>query len=205
MKAAPFAALAVAFAVTLIWTPAVKADEIEVLFSGVITATDGPGLFIGETFTGGISYSTADPLAAMVLGGSEYSMTSAEDSVFVSIGGLNLSLPQPLTDVIAFVDPSSEFFDVQDFGTSSSPVISGGFAGNSNFLTSGALPETFNAEDVIAGGIGVDFAEDDVTYFAEGNITGVSVAPEPRGLGLVCCAMLGAVLLFRRPFKASRS
>jgi len=203
MKFSRFSAIALAAGV-IVSASMLKADEIEVQFSGVITNSSGPAVSVGDSFSGYFTYSTGDPLDIVFLGQSEYSLTSPEDSEFVSVDGIDVSL-QPPTGVRAFVDPSTESFFTQDFVTPGTDGISLTFTGNSNFLTSGSLPDPFNAQDFTSGDIGFDFSLDDVDYSVQGNITEVSSTPEPRGLGLACFAMLGAVLLFRRRFKASRS
>ena len=205
MKSIRFGIFAAALATLLSYAPAVKADEIEVQFSGVITNTDGaPGMFVGEGFTGGFSYSTSDPFDVSIDGQSTYSLTSPEDNEFVSVGSFSLSL-QPLSGVNAFVAPGpSSYFLTQDFVTPGTPGISISFYGGSDFLSSQALPDPLNTLDITSGNIGFSFSQDDADYSVEGNITQVSAASEPHGLVLVF-GFTVLVLLYRRPFIFSRS
>jgi hypothetical protein len=153
---------------------------------------------VGDSFSGYFTYSASDPFDILISGQSEYSLTSPEDSEFVSVDGINVTV-QPLTGVHAFVVPSAESFFTQDFGTPGTPIISLTFSGNSDFLTSGSLPDPFNAQDFTSGNIGFDFSLDNVDYSVQGNITGVSTVPEPRGIGLLCFGIVAlALLLFRR-------
>jgi len=196
--------LAIAMLV-MVCVSAVKADEIEVQFSGVVTGSSGPAISVGDSFSGYLTYSTSDPFEVLVLGQSEYSLTSPEDSEFVSLDGIDVAV-QPLTGVHAFVVPSTESFFTQDFVTPGTPGISLTFGGNSDFLTSGSLPDPFNAQDVTSGSIGFGFSLDDVDYSVQGNITQVSEAPEPRGVAWVCFAGLALVLArFRGLLTISRS
>ncbi len=187
---------------TLICAAMLPADEIEVQFSGLITSTDAPGMYVGESFSGGFAYSTTDPFDVSIGGQSTYSLTSPEDTEFVSVGSFSLSL-QPLAGVDAFVSPgASSYFLTQDFVTPGAPGISIAFYGGSDFLSSQALPDPFNAADITGGNIGFGFSDDNVAYSVQGNITQVSTAPEPRWLGCVCLGIFSLVgLLFRRSLR----
>jgi hypothetical protein len=200
MKFARWGTLAAASVFTFICASSLKADEIDVQFSGVITNTDGtpPGIFVGEAFTGAFSYSTTDPFDVSIGGQSTYSLTSPEDSESLSVGSFGLSL-QPLTGVDAFVSPgTSSYFLTQDFET---PGISIAFYGDSDFLSSQALPDPFNTAGFTGGVIGFNFSEDNVDYLVEGNITQVSNVPESGGLSSICFAALPVgFFLFRRRF-----
>lgn len=183
----------------------VKAGEIEVQFSGVVTGSSGPAVSVGDSFSGYFTYSASDPFDILILGQSEYSLTSPEDSEFVSVDGINVTV-QPLTGVHAFVEPSTESFFTQDFVTAGTPGISLSFSGNSDFLTSGSLPDPFNALDFTSGNIGFGFSLDNVDYSVQGNITEVSTVPEPHGIGLLCFGSVAlAVLILRRSLIVSRS
>ncbi|HEY2123057.1 MAG TPA: hypothetical protein VGH07_05640, partial [Chthoniobacterales bacterium] len=140
-------ALAVAASVALVWICSAKADEVEVQFSGVITSTNAPGLFTGEGFSGGFSYSTTDPFLTSAFGLTDYSLVSPEDGLFVSAGGLDASVAPPANVLTAVVgqgplsfdpDPAQAYFSIQSF---SSGTVSIQLIGNSNFLTSDALPD----------------------------------------------------------------
>ena len=78
-----------------------KADEIEVQFSGVVTDSNGPAVSVGDSFSGYFTYSSSDPFDILFLGQYEYSLTSPEDSQFVSVDGIDVTV-QPLTGVDAF-------------------------------------------------------------------------------------------------------
>ena len=196
MEFARFRAL-VAAALAMGCVSMVKADEIEVQFSGAITDSSGPAVSVGDTFSGYFTYSSSDPFDILILGQSEYSLTSPEDSEFVSVDGIEVTV-QPLTGVHAFVVPSTESFFTQDFVSPGTPGISLTFSGNSDFLTSGSLPDPFNAQDITSGNIGFLFPLDDVDYSVQGNITEVSAVPEPRGVGLLCFGIGALALLLRR-------
>jgi hypothetical protein len=203
MKAARFVTFATAALVTLICASRLHADQIEVLFSGVISGSNAPGIDVGESFTGGFSYSTTDPFDVSVDGQSTYSLTSPEDFESVSVGSFNLSL-QPLPGVDAFVSPgASSYFLTQDFVTPGTPGISIAFNGGSDFLSSQALPDPLNTAAITGGTIGFTFSEDNVDYSVQGNITNVFTTPEPGGAGLAIVAL--AVLIFRRSLIVSRS
>ncbi len=181
---------------------ALKADTIEIQFTGTISSSNAPDISVGESFSGEFTYSTTDPLDVSIGGQSTYSLTSPEDSESVSVGSFNLLL-QPLTGLHAFVSPgASSYFLTQDFAM---PGISIALYGGSDFLSSQALPDPLNTADITGGNIGFGFSEDDINYSVQGNITQVSTAPEPRGvagcLGIV--ALIG--LLFRRSVIVSRS
>ncbi|MGP0071102.1 MAG: hypothetical protein ACLPWF_04115 [Bryobacteraceae bacterium] len=196
MKSARLTALTLASAAALLCSSAAQADQIEVQFSGVITNAGGaPGISVGETFTGGFSYSAADPLDVSIGGQSTYSLTSPPDNEFVSVGALDLSI-QPLTGVHAVVAPgAASFFSIQDF---SNPGISITLNGGSSFLSSQALPDPLLTADVTSGSIGFQFSQDSVNYIVDGNITQVSNVPEPRGSVLACLGILALVFLLSR-------
>jgi len=201
MKIARFGALAVAV-FAMVCASMVKADEIEVQFSGVVTDSSGPAVSVGDSFSGYFTYSASDPFDILFLGQSEYSLTSPEDSESVSVDGIDVTV-QPLTGVHGFVVPSTESFFTQDFVTPGTPGISLTFSGNSDFLTSGSLPDPFNAQDFTSGNIGFGFSLDDVDYSVQGNITEVSTVPEPRGIGLLCFGAVALALLLRRAHSLS--
>jgi hypothetical protein len=204
MKFARFGALAVT-ALAMAGASIVKADEIEVQFSGVVTDSNGPAVSVGDSFSGYFTYSSSDPFDVLLLGQSEYSLTSPEDSEFVSVDGIDVTV-QPPTGVHAFVVPSTESFFTQDFGGPGTPLISLTFSGNSDFLTSGSLPDPFNAQDFTSGNIGFDFSLGDVDYSVQGNITEVSAAPEPRGVSWACWGIVALIaLVYRRSLRASLS
>jgi hypothetical protein len=196
MKVARFGALAVA-ALVMVCASMVKADEIEVQFSGVVTNSNGPAVSVGDSFSGYFTYSAGDPFDILFLGQSEYSLTSPEDSEFVAVDGIDVTV-HPLTGVHAFVVPSTESFFTQDFVAPGTPGISLTFSGNSDFLTSGSLPDPFKAQDFTSGNIGFGFSLDDVDYSVQGNITQVSNVPEPRGSLPACVGILALVFLLRR-------
>ena len=196
MKFARFGALAItALAMAC---ASMKADEIVVQFSGVITNAGGaPGLDLGDSFTGEFSYSTTDPLDVSIGGQSTYSLTSLADQEFVTVGAFDLSI-QPLTGVHAVVSPgAASFFAIQDF---SNPGISITLNGGSSFLSSQALPDPLLTADVTSGNIGFQFSASDVDYSVQGNITQVSAVPEPRGASW---ASLGIVALLALVFRQS--
>jgi hypothetical protein len=95
MKIARFGALAVAV-FAMVCASMVKADEIEVQFSGVVTDSSGPAVSVGDSFSGYFTYSASDPFDILFLGQSEYSLTSPEDSESVSVDGIDVTV-QPLT------------------------------------------------------------------------------------------------------------
>lgn len=179
-----------------------KADEIEVQFSGVVTDSNGPAVSVGDSFSGYFTYSSSDPFDILFLGQYEYSLTSPEDSQFVSVDGIDVTV-QPLTGVDAFAVPSTESFFTQDFAGPGTPLISLTFSGNSDFLTSGSLPDPFNAQDFASGNIGFGFSLDDVDYSVQGNISGVSTVPEPRGIGSLCFGIVALAVLLRRAHSRS--
>ena len=95
-----------------------KADEVVVQF--VSTFSTGP--FRGETLLGGFSYSTTDPLETSINGVNSYALSSPEDSLFLSFGGVKI--PFPLSGATAIVaqalvsfdnDPNQDYFAIQDF------------------------------------------------------------------------------------------
>lgn len=214
-----------AIAVVLVCASSLTADTIGVQFGGTITTTNAPGISVGESFSGGFTYTTTDPLETSIAGLNSYAMVSPEDSVFVSVGGLDLSLAQPLSGVTAIVgqgplsidtNPDQDFFAIQSFSSpgTTSVGISIQLIGDLNFLSSGALPDPFNAADVTLGGgsgltssIGFDFTDaKNNSYTVEGEITQISTVPEPRGLGLASLGVLAlALLAFRRSAEKSPS
>jgi hypothetical protein len=205
MKFCRLAASALVVLAASVCASALKADTIEIQFSGTISGTNAPGISVGESFSGEFTYSTTDPFDVSIGGQSTYSLASPEDSESVSAGSFTLLL-QPLTGVDAFVSPgAASYFLTQDFVTPGTPGISIAFFGGSDFLSSQALPDPINAADITGGSIGFGFSEDNVAYSVQGDITQVSNAPEPRGvagcLGIV--ALIG--LLFRKSIMVARS
>lgn len=207
-------ALIAAAAFTLNFGSSLRADEIYVQFSGTISLTDVPGEFVGETFSGGFSYSTTDPFVVTVDGLSEYSLVSPLDSAFGSVGGLSVFIAPPdgLTatlgqgPLIIDSDPNQDYFSIQ---TASGPArrISIQMLGDLNFLSSSSLPDPFNAGHVTLGpeslptSVGFFFGG----YSAEGDITEISTVPEPRGVAWVLGILALIALGYRCSVTVSRS
>jgi hypothetical protein len=176
------------------------ADQINVQFSGIINLSSAAGVEVGESFSGGFSYSTNDLFETSVDGLYEYSMVSSEDSLFVSVGGLEVSLAPPVNGMTinvgqgpVFIDPNpdQDYFSIQTSSTSASR-ISIQLLGDLAFLSSSALPDPFNAGDIT---LGPESLPSSVSIFfgsssASGNITEISTVPEPRGMAWVGLAML---------------
>ncbi len=192
------------------------ADQISVQFSGIINLSSAPGVEVGESFSGGFSYSTSDLFETSADRLYEYSMVSPEDSLFVSVGGLEVSLAPPLNSMTidvgqgpVFIDPNpdQDYFSIQTSSTSASR-ISIQLLGDLAFLTSSALPDPFNAGDVTLGpeslpsSVGIFFGASS----ASGNITEISAVPEPRGMAWVGLALIAlAAFVSRRSTILSRS
>src|ERR1700722_9735389 len=214
-----------------------RADTIDVQFAGTIFVSNTPGITPGESFSGGFSYSTTDTFEGSSNGLNSFNLTSPEDSLFVSIGGLTVSLGQPVSGVTALVglaplsfdsDPTQDYFAVES--DSSSGTVSTSFdipgldfdglsvqlIGDTNFLSSGALPDPFDTSDVLFGldtnglssSITLNFADaNDDVFLTLGEITEVSAVtesavPEPHGLSLACLATVAMALLFFRRSRA---
>jgi hypothetical protein len=216
MEFSRFATWATVLAVTLICASLANADQINVRFSGIINLSNAPGVVVGESFSGGFSYSTNDLFETSVDGLYEYSMVSPEDSLFVSVGGLEVSLAPPVNGMTidvgqgpVFIDPNpdQDYFSIQTSSTSASR-ISIQLLGDLAFLTSSALPDPFNAGDVT---LGPESLPSSVSIFfgptsAGGNITEISTVPEPRGMAWVGLALLAlAAVVSRRSSILSRS
>jgi hypothetical protein len=235
MKHSRWASLVVSAAVLLSYVASAKADTIEVQFSGTIFVSDTPGITSGESFSGGFTYSTTDTFEGSSNGLNSFNLTDPEDNLFVSIGGSTVSLGQPVSGVTALIglaplsfdsDPNQDYFAVES--DSSSGTVSTSFdipgvhfdglstqlIGNTNFLSSGALPDPFDTSDVIFGldtnglssSITLNFADaNNDVLFTVGEITDVSAVtesavPEPHGSSLACLAIVAlALLVFRRP------
>jgi hypothetical protein len=216
MEFSRFVTLATVFAVALFCASRAMADQINVQFSGIINLSNAPGVEVGESFSGGFSYSTNDLFDTSVDGLYEYSMVSPEDSLFVSVGGLEVSLAPPLNGMTidlgqgpVFIDPNpdQDYFSIQTSSTSASR-ISIQLLGDLAFLSSSALPDPFNAGDVT---LGPESLPSSVSIFfgsssASGNITEISAVPEPRGMAWVGLALITlAALVSRRSTILSRS
>jgi len=235
MERSRLASLVVSAAVVLSCVASARADTIEVQFTGTIFVTNTPGITPGESFSGGFSYSTADTFEGSSNGLNSFNLTSPEDSLFVSIGGSTVSLGPPVSGVTALVglaplsfdsDPNQDYFAIES--DSSSGTVSTNFdipgfhfdglsaqlIGDSNFLSSGALPDPLDTSHVIFGldtnglssSITLNFADaNNDVFFTVGDISEVSAVtesavPEPHGLSLACLAIVAlAFLFFRRP------
>ncbi len=241
MKPSRLPSLVVSAAVALSCVSSARADIIEVQFTGTISATNTPGITDGESFSGGFTYSTGDTFEGTSNGLNSFDLTSPEDSLFLSIGGSTVSLGEPLNGVTALVglaplsfdsNPNQDYFTVQSDSTAGTVSTSFGLPGehfsglsaqligDTNFLTSGALPDPFDTGDVLLGlgssglssSVTLNFADaNNDVFFTVGEITGVSAisesaVPEPRGLSLACLAIVAlALLLFRRSAGTSSS
>jgi hypothetical protein len=210
-----------------------RADTIDVQFAGTIFVSNTPGITPGESFSGGFSYSTTDSFEGSSNGLNSFNLASAEDSLFVSIGGSTVSLGQPVSGVTTLVglapltfdsDPNQDYFAIES--DSSSGTVSSNFdipgldfdglsvqlIGDTNFLSSGALPDPIDTGDVIFGldtsglssSITLNFADaNNDVFFTVGEINDVSAVtesavPEPHGLNLACMAPVAVALLFFR-------
>jgi hypothetical protein len=211
-----------------------RADTVEVYFSGTIYLTDTPGISTGQTFSGGFSYSTTDTFEGSSGGLSSYSLTSPEDTLFFSVGGSTVTLGTPLSGVTANVglaplsfdpDPDQDYFAIEADSNAGTVLtnfdipgyqfagLSAQLIGNTNFLSSDALPDPFNTSDVTFG-LGSVFSSTTLyfsdqkgdVYFSVGEITQISTTPEPRGAGLAALGIAAlALLIFSGAATASRS
>jgi hypothetical protein len=233
--------LVVSAAVALSCYSLAKADIVEVQFTGIVSATNTPGITGGESFSGGFTYSTGDTFEGTSSGLNTFDLTSSDDSLFLTIGGSTISIGQPLNGVTALVglapltfdsNPNQDYFSVQSDSTAGTVStsfdlpgdhfsgLSVQLIGSTNFLTSGALPNSFDTGDVtfgfgspgLASSMTLNFADsshDD--FFTLGEITEVSAisesaVPEPRGLSLAGLAIMAlALVFFRRPAGTSSS
>lgn len=209
MKSSRFSILSAVVVFAAIGTSPLKADEIEVLFSGVVTITTAPGVNVGDSFSGELIYSTDDPFEVLLGGQSEYSLLGPGNSESLSSGAYSVSLDPPagIADNI-FIDPGLGCVFAQAFAPVGAPAMSLQFCGNSDFLTSGALPDPFDASDVILGNVAFPSSNAGFTvdgYFVDGYVTQVSTVPEPRGSPFVFAFAVLAAVALRRRLMASRS
>jgi hypothetical protein len=234
MKFYRLATLACATAAAFSFASPARADIIEVDFSGLIFATNTPGISGGDSFSGSFTYSTIDPFEGSSGGLESYLLTAPEDSLSLSVDGSTLSLGQPLSGVTALVglapltsdpNPHQDYFAVEagsSAGTVSTSFDIPGYSfaglsvqlvGSPTFLSSGALPDPFNASDVTLGlvpgalynsVVSLDFTDSNGdVYYTSGDIQEISATispvPEPRGLSLACLGIVAlAFVLFRR-------
>ena len=208
MESSRLATLAAASVITLICASSLKADEIEVQF----TATFSTGPFRGESLSSGFSYSTTDPLETSIDGVNTYALSSPEDNAFLSFGGLKFAIPlSGATAIVAQApvsfdtNPNQDYFAIQDFSDLGFSIQ---LVGDLNFLSSGALPDPFNAGDVMLGpGAGLTSVIGAVIdgKTIDTDITEISSAAEPRGPGWVLGAVALLIPFFRRSFIVSRS
>ena len=204
MKSCRLATLAWAAVAAFSCASSAMADLVAVNFAGTIYATNTPGISVGDSFSGGFSYSTTDAFAGLSGGLYSYLLTSPGDSLSVSVGGSTLSLGNPLAGLSALVglgplsfdsNPNQDYFAVE--AASNAGTVSTSFAipgynfaglsvelvGDLNFLSSGALPNPFNTSDVtfgfgsgsVASDVNFDFADaKGDVYYTVGEITQVS-------------------------------
>jgi hypothetical protein len=204
MKFCRFATSAWAAVIVFSCACSVRADIVEVNFTGTIYATNTPGISTGESFSGSFSYSTADTLEGSSGGLDTYLLTSPDDSVSVSVAGSTLSLGEPVSGVSALVglgplsfdsNPDQDYFAIE--ATSNASTVSTSFdipgynfaglsvqlVGGLDFLSSSALPDPFNTSDVTLGlgsgsidsVVSFDFEDaNDDVYYSAGYITEIS-------------------------------
>ena len=206
MKLSRLSSLVVS-AIALSCVASTKADTVEVTFSGTVSSSNTPGITSGESFSGGFTYSTADPFEGTSNGLNSFDLTSPGDSLFISIGGSIVSLGQPLSGVTALVglaplsfdsNPDQDYFTVQSDSTAGTVStsfdipgdrfsgLSAQLIGDTSFLTSGALPDPFDTGDVTLGdtsglssSITLNFADaNNDVFFTVGDITEVSAMSE---------------------------
>jgi hypothetical protein len=204
MKFCRSATLALAAVTALSCASPIRADIVEVDFTGTIYATNTPGISAGESFSGSFSYSTADTFEGSSGGLDSYLLSSPEDSLSVSVAGSTLSLGEPLAGVTALVglgplsfdsNPDQDYFAIEaasNAGTVSTSFDIPGYnfaglsvqlVGGLSFLSSDALPDPFNTSDVTLGlGAGsvdsilsFDFTDaNNDVYYTAGYITEIS-------------------------------
>jgi hypothetical protein len=203
-----------------------RADTVDVRFAGTIVASSIPGVGLGDSFSGGFSYSTEDPFIGTSAGLNSFNLGSDVDTFFLSVDGSILSLGKPLSGLTASVgnapvsfdpDPTQDYFQISsnaNSGTVATTFSLPGFqfngfsiqlVGDAGFIPSGALPDPFDASKVIFGSDAIlsavvfDFADTNgQDDFAVGQLDQTSSVPEPRGLALTVLAILLLVGLFAR-------
>jgi hypothetical protein len=203
--------------------------SITVIFSGLIEDSSLPGIAVGDSFGGEITYETN---ASVVGSGStfvNYGSFLPGDGAEVAVDGFSFSGASYLNLLVSNGPGGASPVSNTDFVAGSSDGVSGTlltnypglrldavdaqFVGNLNFLGSNSIPNPFAAADVIPGSpadptlvfVQLDNGTSDFTL--HGLISSVAVTPEPETLPLVGMT-LGLLIVLRlvstRPQKCAR-
>lgn len=205
-----------AVSLILAFTSLASADTITVTYSGSITVGDVPGIANGDPFSGGFTYDTSDPFVLSTSLASVYYLEQAGDGLFLNVDGYNFTagpgygltttVSNGPTNVASVLN--ADYFQVsQGYSNQTSPNFSTnytgllftetavGLVGNLNLLQSNALPDPFNAADVvpygvqypggphIESGVSIEMIDSNSdTFFFGGDIQQIEAVstPEPR-------------------------
>jgi len=227
MKSAGWAAFLITVFALFCSAPA-QANEIEIVFSGVIDTSNTPGVPDGSTFTGTFTYSTDDTFEGMSGGLANYGLTSPGDTLSISLDGVELwaTSVTGLTATLAAApvgfdsNPSQDYFSIGTGSNSDLVNSTLSFAGYSlsefaiqlvgdlDVPSGGALPNPLNTSGVDLSGDGplpssfvFDFVNQNDPYYVVGDINQISEVPEPRGVTWAC---LGIVAIAGLGLKLSR-
>lgn len=192
------------------------ADTISVYFSGLIFNSEIPGISVGDSFSGAMTWESSGTVLGQGGGSVNYGFFQPNDGVTVMVDGFTfsglsfldffagtgVSVTTSNADVLAGFSNTGPGRLATNYNGLTLDAVAANFVGNLNFNPSNAIPDPFNISDLILPGtandptsIGVQLDNGVSNLFFNGYIDTVSATPEPSTEYLTATVLFAAALV----------